>query len=85
MKRKEILEEFHAQWASLKDNIVGITEFEDYYKDLSATIDRDDNFEITLRNSWKLPEPKKKVEEKKVVIVAKETFEDVQKKFFDNA
>ncbi len=59
MSRKEILEEFLAQWDRLqKDKIVSLDEFEDYYKDISASIDRDDYFELVLRNAWKLPEPK---------------------------
>jgi len=35
-----------------KDAIVTIEEFEDYYKDLSASIDSDDYFELMIRNAW---------------------------------
>eukprot|EP00831_Metopus_contortus_P080860 TRINITY_DN836_c0_g1_i1.p1 TRINITY_DN836_c0_g1~~TRINITY_DN836_c0_g1_i1.p1 ORF type:complete len:164 (+),score=52.25 TRINITY_DN836_c0_g1_i1:27-518(+) len=59
--KKEILEEFLGQWDTIKkDGIVTIEEFEDYYKDVSASIDRDDYFELMIRNAWKLPEPKGK-------------------------
>ena len=34
-----------------KDAIVTIEEFEDYYKDLSASIDSDDYFELMIRNA----------------------------------
>ena len=29
-------------------------EFEDYYKDISASVDRDDEFELMMRNAWHL-------------------------------
>jgi len=35
-----------------KDGIVTIEEFEDYYKDMSASIDSDDYFELMIRNAW---------------------------------
>ena len=37
-----------------RDGIVTIEEFEDYYKDLSASIDNDDYFELMIRNAWHL-------------------------------
>ena len=63
MTKKEILEEFMTQWDKLKsDKIITIEEFEDYYKDVSASIDRDDYFELMMRNAWKITEAKPKVE-----------------------
>ncbi len=66
MTRKEILEEFMSQWDTVKkDKMVTLEEFENYYTDISASIDRDDYFELVVRNAWKIPEPKP-AEEKKV-------------------
>lgn len=40
-------------WETQKrDQIVTKSEFEDYYKDLSASIDSDDYFELMIRNAW---------------------------------
>jgi hypothetical protein len=35
-----------------KDGIVTVEEFMDYYKDISASIDNDDYFELVIRNAW---------------------------------
>lgn len=87
MNKKDILEEFMAQWDTIKkDKVVTIAELEDYYKDISATIDRDDYFEMVLRNAWKLPEPKiQGGEAKRVVEDKKVKFEDEATKFFGEA
>jgi hypothetical protein len=37
-----------------KDGRVSLAEFEDYYKDVSASIDDDDYFELMIRNAWQL-------------------------------
>lgn len=43
-------------WDTLKkDSRVSLQEFEDYYKDVSASIDDDDYFELVIRNAWQLP------------------------------
>ena len=35
-----------------KDGIVTTEEWEEYYKDISASIDDDDYFELMIRNAW---------------------------------
>lgn len=51
--KEQILNDFLAQWDTLnKDGIVTLAEFEDYYKDVSASIDDDDYFELMIRNAW---------------------------------
>ena len=57
--KKEILEEFVSQWDKVKkDTVLTIVEIGEYYKDVSATIDRDDYFELMVLNSWKFREVK---------------------------
>merc|ERR1712100_61567 len=49
----EVLKEFSEQWdGTKKDGIITLHEFLDYYKDISASIDRDDYFELMMRNAW---------------------------------
>jgi Ca2+-binding EF-hand superfamily protein len=49
---EEILRDFMGVWETHKrDGIVTIEEFEDYYKDISASIDDDDYFELMIRNA----------------------------------
>lgn len=51
----EVLREFLSQWDTLeKDGIVQRDEFLDYYKDVSASIDDDDYFELMIRNAWRI-------------------------------
>ena len=46
MNATECLEEFTEQWDMFsKAGYVNFSEFEDYYWDVSATMDRDDHFE----------------------------------------
>jgi Ca2+-binding EF-hand superfamily protein len=53
MSKKDILEDFLKQWDTVdKDGRVTKEEFENYYKDISASIDDDDYFELMIRNAW---------------------------------
>lgn len=53
MSKQQILQEFMAQWDTLqKDGQVTYEEFEEYYKDVSASVDDDDYFELMIRNAW---------------------------------
>lgn len=55
MSKQAILSEFLAQWDTVeKDGTVTAQEFEEYYKDVSASIDDDDYFELMIRNAWHL-------------------------------
>ena len=47
--------EFMGQWElGEKDGVVTYEEFEDYYKEVSASIDGDDYFELMMRNAWRI-------------------------------
>jgi len=44
-----------SQWDTLRpDGKIGMDEFCDYYTDVSASVDRDDYFELMMRNAWHL-------------------------------
>lgn len=50
---EEVLKQFMSQWDTLeKDGIITREEFLDYYKDVSASVDTDDYFELMIRNAW---------------------------------
>ena len=56
MNGTEILEEFTSQFDKFKTpGQVSSCEFEDYYKDVSAAVDRDDHFENLIQNNWTDP------------------------------
>ena len=38
----------------MRDNKITTDEFIDYYRDVSASIDEDDYFELMIRNAWHL-------------------------------
>mmetsp|Transcript_16998 Transcript_16998/g.21504 ORF Transcript_16998/g.21504 Transcript_16998/m.21504 type:complete len:450 (-) Transcript_16998:279-1628(-) len=55
MSRNDILTEFMAQWdRNVRDGKVTKEEWLDYYRDVSASIDEDDYFELMIRNAWHL-------------------------------
>ena len=51
--KNALLTEFLSQFDTLKkDGTVTAEEFEDYYKDVSASIDADEYFEVMIRRAW---------------------------------
>jgi len=55
MSKNDILNEFMAQWdRNVRDGKVTKEEWIDYYRDVSASIDDDDYFELMIRNAWHL-------------------------------
>jgi Ca2+-binding EF-hand superfamily protein len=54
MTEEEALVDFAKQWddENAPDGKVTPKEFLEYYKDVSASIDRDDYFELMMRNAW---------------------------------
>jgi len=49
----EVITDFMQQWETDKaDGIVTRKEFLEYYKDVSASVDNDDYFELMIRNAW---------------------------------
>ena len=48
----EVLSEFNDAWDKDGDDVVTQDEFISYYKDLSASIDNDQYFELMIRNAW---------------------------------
>lgn len=52
---EDVFTEFMKKWDTQEaDGIVTIDEFLDYFKDVSASIDRDDYFELMMQRAWKL-------------------------------
>lgn len=53
LTEKEALQLFARQWETDEpDGIITRAEFENYYKNVSASIDSDDYFELMMRNAW---------------------------------
>jgi hypothetical protein len=51
----EVYKEFMKLWdTQVADGIVTFEEFLDYFRDVSASIDRDDYFALMMKNSWKI-------------------------------
>ena len=51
---KEALKEFLRHWDRSGDGMITWEEFLDYYKEVSASIDGDDYFELMIRNAWRI-------------------------------
>eukprot|EP01033_Poteriospumella_lacustris_P003086 gene3086-2262_t len=55
MTLQEAAKQFMATWDRKDhDGQVTLDEFEDYYKEISASIDDDDYFELMIRNAWRI-------------------------------
>jgi Ca2+-binding EF-hand superfamily protein len=53
--KDELLNEWLSQWDTIKaDGKVSLAEFEEFYKDVSASIDDDEYFEFVITAAWKL-------------------------------
>ena len=52
--KEEVLKEFMAKWDKNGDETVTMDEFVEYFKDVSCNIDRDDYFELMMKNAWKI-------------------------------
>ncbi|KNC50633.1 EF hand family protein [Thecamonas trahens ATCC 50062] len=51
----DVLREFLGQWETVKrDGLVDRNEFLDYFKDLSASVDNDDYFELMIKNCYRI-------------------------------
>jgi Ca2+-binding EF-hand superfamily protein len=49
----DVIVAFMEQWETQdRDGIITPSEFQEYYKDVSASIDDDDYFELMMRNAW---------------------------------
>ena len=48
----DVLREFSVCWDKNTDGVITKAEFLDYYRDVSALIDKDDYFELMMRNTW---------------------------------
>ena len=51
---EEAAKEFMSMWETTPDGMVTKEEFVEYYNDLSAEIDSDEEFEMILVNAWSL-------------------------------
>ena len=51
---EEVVKEFASMWddKTAPDGVVTMDEFLNYYKDVSASIDSDEYFELMMRNAW---------------------------------
>lgn len=55
--KEEAMAEFMSQWihsSGSRKGVITYNEFEDYYKEVSASIDGDDYFELMMRNAWRM-------------------------------
>ena len=52
---EDVYMEFMSQWdTQVADGIVTFDEFMEYFRDVSASIDTDEYFDVMMRNAWKI-------------------------------
>lgn len=52
---EQVYMEFMSQWdTQVADGIISFDEFMEYFKDVSASIDTDEYFEVMMKNAWKI-------------------------------
>lgn len=52
---EQVYEEFMSMWDTQNpDGIVTKDEFVEYFRDVSASIDTDEYFQVMMQNAWKL-------------------------------
>lgn len=55
VKPEEVFKAFISNWDTKKrDGIITLDEFVDYYKDVSALIEKDENFVEMMKSTWDL-------------------------------
>ncbi|OQR96890.1 hypothetical protein THRCLA_07137 [Thraustotheca clavata] len=52
LSERDALVQFMNHWDANQDGVVALDEFKMYYKNVSASIDGDDYFELMIRNAW---------------------------------
>jgi Ca2+-binding EF-hand superfamily protein len=52
--KKQAYIDFMRVWDKSGDGLITYEEFEDYYKEVSSSIDGDDYFELMIRNAWRI-------------------------------
>jgi len=53
-----MMREFAEQWYKVKDGVVTLEDFAEFYADANALIASDDHFENVIRKTWNIPEHK---------------------------
>lgn len=52
---EQVYKEFMSQWdTQVADGIITFDEFMEYFKDVSASIDTDEYFQVMMQNAWKI-------------------------------
>lgn len=52
----QVVTDFRLQWDNVdKDGCISAQDFEEYYQDFSASVERDEDFLAAVRSAWRLP------------------------------